>query len=374
MIIVLIAGSTSVDAQRKQKTASTSQSDAVTTEELADGLNHPWGMVFLPDGRLLLTERAGALRILDRNNKLSDPLEGVPEVFTSKQGGMLDVALDPDFERNGHIYLSFSEPEENGNASTALGRGKLEDNRLADFQVIFRQEPKVDGPNHFGGRIVFSPEGNIFLTTGERFKFQPAQEKDNHLGKIIHVKTDGSPVEGNPFASESNARPEIWSYGHRNIEAAAFDPATGRFWIAEMGPEGGDELNIIRKGKNYGWPVVSWGKHYNGKSIPDPTTRPEFEDAVLYWTPVISPSGMLFYDGELFPEFKGNMLIGGLTAKGLVRVEVNGEKAKEVGRIDLGERIRDVEQAPDGSIYVLTDKRNGSVLKLTPKAVDTASK
>src|SRR5690606_22961508 len=226
--------------------------------------------------------------------------------------------------------------------STALGRGKLEDNRLADFQVIFRQEPKVDGPNHFGGRIVFSPEGNIFLTTAERFKFQPAQEHDNHLGKIIHVTSDGSPVEGNPFASESNARPEIWSYGHRNIEAAAFDPATGRFWIAEMGPEGGDELNIIRKGKNYGWPVVSWGKHYNGKSIPDPTTRPEFEDAVLYWTPVISPSGMLFYDGELFPEFKGNMLIGGLTAKGLVRVEVNGEKAKEVGRIDLGERIRDV--------------------------------
>jgi glucose/arabinose dehydrogenase len=343
-----------------------SQENAVDIQEFASGLNHPWGMTFLPDGRLLVTEREGRLRILDKNKKLSKPLQGVPEVYHRGQGGLLDVALDPDFKNNGYVYLSFSEPGDNNTASTALGRGQLENDRLSDFSVIFRQEPKVDEKNHFGGRIVFS-SGAIFLTMGERFKFQPAQDNSNHLGTIVRLNRDGSAVKGNPFTGNEKGRAEIWSYGHRNIEAAAFDPSTGQLWVAEMGPEGGDELNLIEEGKNYGWPIVSWGRHYNGEAIPKPSTRPEFADAALHWTPVISPSGMEFYSGDLFPEYKGNMLIGGLSAEGLVRVQINNDKAKEIGRIDLGARIRDVEEAPDGSLYVLTDKANGQVLRLVPK-------
>jgi glucose/arabinose dehydrogenase len=345
------------------------QKNAVSVEELVSGLNHPWGMAFLPDGRLLVTERKGQLRILGKDNKLSEPLQGVPKVFARGQGGLLDVALDPDFESNQHIYLSFSEPGQNNTASTALGRGTLDNNQLTNFKVIFRQEPKVDGPNHFGGRIVFSPDGKIFLTLGERFKFKPAQDNSNHLGTIVRLNRDGSAADGNPFSGKADARAEIWSYGHRNVEAAAFDPATGKFWIAEMGPEGGDELNQPEKGKNYGWPVVSWGRHYDGKDIPDPPTRPDLADAKIHWTPVISPSGMEFYNDDLFPDLKGNMLIGGLSSQGLVRVELSGDQAKEVGRIDLNARIRDVEQAPDGSIYVLTDKRDGSVWKLVPNTL-----
>lgn len=365
LVAVLLAACTNGVGQNGNTTGDT-QGYEVEREELIDGLNHPWGMAFLPDGRLLVTEREGELRVMSSTSELSDPIEGVPEVSNKGQGGLLDVALDPAFDSNQYVYLSFSEPGEGDKASTALGRGKFDDNRLSDFEVIFRQKEKVAGENHFGGRIVFSPEGNIFLTLGERFKFDPAQDNANHLGTIVHLTRDGRAAEGNPFAGSQSGLPEIWSYGHRNIEAAAIDPATNKFWVAEMGPKGGDELNLSEAGKNYGWPVVSWGEHYDGKDIPDPDTRPEFADAIIHWTPVISPSGMVFYQGDLFSEFKGVMLIGGLTAKGIVCVEVNGEHAREVGRIDLGERIRDVEQAPDGSIYVLTDKDNGAVLKLTP--------
>lgn len=343
------------------------QTVQVNVENLADGLNHPWGMAFLPDGRLLVTERSGNLRILDKNNQLSEPLGGVPQVFNRGQGGLLDVVLDPDFENNKYVYLSYSEPGSNNTASTALGRGKLENDELIDFRVIFRQEPKVDGPNHFGGRIIFSPEGNIYLTMGERFKFDPAQDLSNHLGTIVRIKPDGSVPQDNPFVGQQDAEDEIWTYGNRNIEAAAIDPNTNTLWIAEMGPQGGDELNRIEAGNNYGWPVVSWGEHYDGGDIPNPPTRPEFADAVIHWTPVISPSGMIFYTGSMFPEWEGNALIGGLTAQGLVRVRINGTQAEEVGRVDLGARIRDVEQAPDGSVYVLTDQDDGNVWKLTPK-------
>lgn len=339
----------------------------IETTELAKGLNHPWGMAFLPDGRLLVTERSGDLRILDANNELSDAVEGVPEVFSQGQGGLLDVSIDPDFQNNRYVYLSFSEPGQEG-ASTALGRGVLENDRLNEFTVLFSQKPKVSGPNHFGGRIVFSPDGNyIFLTMGERFKFDPAQDRANHLGTIVRLSRDGAIPNDNPFAGQAGAAPEIWSYGHRNIEAAVFDP-DGKLWIAEMGPRGGDELNMPEAGKNYGWPLVSWGEHYDGEDIPDPSTRPEFTDAVLHWTPVISPSGMEYYNADLFPGLQGNLLIGGLSSQGIVRVKVSGNNAEEVGRIDLGARIRDVEQAPDGSIYVLTDEGNGKILKLTPPA------
>lgn len=338
----------------------------VEVVRLADGLVNPWGMVFLPDGRLLVTEREGRLRILFQDGTLGEPLAGIPEVFNQGQGGLLDVAIDPDFEENGYVYLSFAEPGEAGRASTALGRGRLADGALDGFEVIFRQEPKVEGPNHFGGRIVFSPDGFLFLTTGERFKFDPAQDLTNHLGTIVRLRPDGTVPDSNPFVGEADALPEIWSYGHRNVEAAIWHPQTDALWIGEMGPLGGDELNRIEKGANYGWPVVSWGRNYLGEPIPDPPTRPEFEDSAMQWTPVISPSGMALYDGELFPEWAGSVFLGSLSDQSLVRVAITGDGAEELERLPLGARIRDVTVAPDGSLYVATDESDGSILRLAP--------
>jgi aldose sugar dehydrogenase len=337
----------------------------IAVETVASGLEHPWGMAFLPDGRLLVTERPGRLRFLDKSGALSQPVHGTPEVYARGQGGLLDVALDPEFRSNRFVYLAYSEPGEDG-ASTAVGRGRLQGDRLEDFRVLFAQQPKVSGGNHFGARIVFSPEGHLYVTLGERFKFDPAQDLSNHLGTIVRLNRDGSLPPGNPFAKRPNARPEIWSYGHRNIQAAAFQPGTGTLWVAEMGPRGGDELNVPEPGKNYGWPVVSWGRHYDGRDIPDPPTRPEFADAVRHWTPAIAPSGMAFYTGDLFPRWRGNALIGGLTAQALIRLEIDGRTVRHEERIPLRARIRDVEQGPDGAVYVLTDERNGRLLRLTP--------
>ncbi|KAF0094822.1 MAG: glucose sorbosone dehydrogenase [Puniceicoccaceae bacterium 5H] len=337
----------------------------VSVKQITDGLNHPWGIEFLPDGRMLVTEREGQLRILDRNGKLSRPIQGTPRVFHHGQGGLLDVALDPDYAQNGWIYLSFSEPGQGG-ASTALGRGKLQDGRLEDFEVIFSQEPKIDGPNHFGGRIVFDGEGNLFLTLGERFQFDPAQDLSNHLGALIRIHPDGSVPEDNPFVDDADARDEIWSYGHRNVESAALHPDTGDLWIAEMGPLGGDELNQPEKGHNYGWPVVSWGYHYNGSKIAEPPTHPEFTDAVKHYSPVISPSGMVYYTGQGFPEWQDSFFIGSLSGRQLVRVEVDGHEVAHEERIPLPDRIRDVEQGPDGYLYVITDKENGAIWRLEP--------
>lgn len=275
------------------------------------------------------------------------------------------MALAPDFAENQQVYLSFAEPGEGG-ASTALGRGRLVADRLEDFQVIYRQEPKVTGTAHFGGRIVFRDDGTLFLTHGDRFRFDPAQDLSNHIGTIVRLNPDGSAPADNPFVDDPEARDEIWSYGHRNIEAAAIDPATGQLWEAEFGPRGGDELNRVEAGRNYGWPEVSWGEHYDGRDIPDPPTRPEFTRSAIHWTPVISPSGMVFYTGEAFPEWQGSILIGGLSSQSLVRVSVEGDEASEQERLDMGARIRDVEQGPDGSVYLLTDQADGNVWRLTP--------
>jgi glucose/arabinose dehydrogenase len=342
------------------------QAGPILVETVATGLVHPWGMAFLPDGRLLVTERPGQLRILHQDGRVSRRVAGTPEVVASGQGGMLDVALDPDFASNRLVYLSFSEPGAGG-ASTALGRGRFVDDRLDGFQVIFRQEPKVAGPNHFGSRIVFSPDGKLFLTTGERYKFEPAQDLSSHLGKIIRINRDGSIPPDNPMLQMRGARPEIWTYGHRNIQAAAINPQSGALWIAEMGPRGGDELNLAEPGRNYGWPLVSWGTHYDGTPIPLPSTRPDLADALKQWTPVISPSGMIFYTGDLFPAWRGNALIGSLSRRGLVRLVAGASNVVGEEIIPLGARIRDVAQGPDGAVYLLTDHQDGHVLRLRPQ-------
>jgi len=342
------------------------KSGKVVVEDLVGGLDHPWGMAFLPDGRLLVTERAGRLRILGADNKLSAPLAGVPEVYVRNQGGLLDVALDPDFTTNKTIWLSYAEPGGPG-GSSAFARATLGDTALSDVKVVFVQQPKVSGGGHYGGRIVFTKSGHVFLTTGDRQKLDPAQDLESHLGKLIRLNRDGTVPKDNPFIGRSDVKPEIWSYGHRNIQGAAIDPATGTLWTIEFGPKGGDELNRPEPGKNYGWPLVSWGNHYDGGDIPDPPTRPDLTDAVKYWNPVISPSGMIFYTGAKFPQWKGNLLISGLSSESLTRLKIEGNKVTEEERIAMGERIRDVEQAPDGSIYVATDESDGHIWRLSPQ-------
>ena len=339
----------------------------IQKQAIVDGdLVHPWGMAFLPDGRVLITERPGRLRILDTDGELSDAVQGTPTVFAQGQGGLLDVALDPDFEDNRYVYLSYARPGPEGSAATALGRGRFEGDSLASFEVLFTQEPYITGPNHFGSRIAFSPEGEVFLTMGERFQFDPAQNTGNHLGTVVRLNRDGSVPDDNPFVGDPGAQPEIWSYGHRNIESAAIDPQTGDLWVVEMGPLGGDELNRPEPGRNFGWPVVSWGINYDGTEIPDPPTRPEFADAARYWSPVISPSGMAFYTGAVFPEWTGSAFIGSLTRQGVVRVRIEGGEVVDEEVVPLGARIRDVEAGPDGYLYLLTDQDDGDLWRLAP--------
>jgi glucose/arabinose dehydrogenase len=332
--------------------------------KVARGLEFPWGLAFLPDGRMRVTERPGRLRIIDKDGKISEPLKGVPEVFAEQQGGLLDVAVDPKFTENGLVYLSYSERGQSG-AGTAVARGKLGEVGLENVEVIFRQKPKVDRGLHYGSRLVFAPDGKLFVTLGERFKFAPAQDLSTTLGKIVRINPDGSVPEDNPFVGQEGKLPEIYSYGHRNPQGAAIHPETGKLWETEFGPLGGDELNIIEPGKDYGWPLVSWGKHYDGKEIPDPPTRPEFTDAIKYWSPVISPSGITFYTGDKIPGWKGNLLIAGLSAQGIVRLTLDGDKVVDEERIPLKARIRDVVQGPDGAVYALTDKPDGSILRIT---------
>src|SRR5690606_35173610 len=348
-----------------QQTLIRTQAGALEVQTVADGFEHPWSIVFLPDGDMLVTERPGRLRRISPDGTTSPPLNGVPEVF-ARGGGLLDLALDPDFETTGLVYLSFAEPGDGG-ASTAVARGRLGEAGLGDVEVIFRQQPKVAHRNHFGGRLVFAPDGTLFVTLGERFQFDPAQNLSDHLGTIVRINPDGSVPDDNPFVDRDGALPEIWSYGHRNLEAAAIHPDTGDLWVAEMGPKGGDELNRPEAGRNYGWPLVSWGNHYDGRRIPDPPTRPELAGSAYQWTPVISPSGMVFNTGGEIAGWRGSMLIGGLSGKAIVRVEIAADgSAAEAERLELGVRIRDVEEGPDGAVYALTDEANGKILRFVP--------
>ena len=333
----------------------------------------PWAMVFLPDGRLMVTEMGGTLRLYDLDRDATGTISGVPAVVHAGQGGLGDVVLHPDYEANQIIYLSYAEAGDGGaGAAVARARLILDDNgggKLEDLEVIWRQVPKKSGDGHFGYRIAFDRDGMLWISSSERKEFDPAQDMDSNLGKIVRLNKDGSVPAGNPFEDKGGVSAEIWTLGHRNILGLAFD-AQGRLWSHEMGPMGGDELNLIEKGANYGYPIVSNGDHYDGTPIPDHDTRPEFRAPVITWSPVISPAGFIIYDGDLFPDWKGNGFIGGMSSQSLVRVEFDGDTAREAERFDMQRRIREVEQGPDGAIWVLEDGTRGGegwLLKLTPQ-------
>ena len=368
------------------------QSGDVRVEHLAR-LDNPWGMAYLPDGRLLVTEKPGRLRIY-ADGRLSDPIQGVPQVADRGQGGLLDVAVDPNFARNRLIYLSYAELAErqppgaretgdprfatyldmadNQLKGGAVARARLDGNRLRDVRVIWRQTPKTIGRGHFGGRLVFAPDGRLFITSGERMRFDPAQDLASNLGKISRINSDGSIPADNPFPAPNSrrGRSDVYTLGHRNPLSAAINPATGDLWILEMGPLGGDELNIIVVGRNYGWPRVSNGDNYDGSFIPDHNAHPkEYEMPTAAWNPVISPSGLVFYTSNRFPAWRGSVLAGGLSSQALIRLSMRGNKYTGEERIDMGKRIRDVAQAPDGAVMLLSDGPNGELLRLTPVVV-----
>ena len=362
----------SAAAAQNEPTVIKSEKTSIRVEVIATGLQNPWGLTFLPDGRALVTERPGRLRIIGNDNKLSEPVGGVPEVAAVGQGGLLDVALSPDFAKDNLVFLSFAEPRGAAGSSTSVARGKLVEKdgkaTLEDVKVIFRQEPARLGGFHFGSRLVFARDGNLFVTTGERNLKTPSQDLSNHIGKIIRITPNGEVPKDNPFVNNKDAKPEIWSYGHRNVQGAVLHPQTGKLWLTEHGPRGGDEINITEAGKNYGWPVIGYGIDYSGAKMHESTHKEGMEQPIHYWTPSIAPSGAMFYTGELFPEWKGNLFTGSLVFTSLYRIELNGEKVvKEEPLLEAaGDRIRDVRQAADGSIWLLTDARNGKVLRLTP--------
>lgn len=346
------------------------------TTEAVFTFDEPWAMAFLPDGRLLVTEQAGKLRVLDIGKRSAGEVSGVPAVVHAGQGGLGDVVLHPRFADNGLVYLSYAEAGEGDARGAAVARGKLAldadgGGALSGVEVIWRQVPKVTGGGHYGHRIAFSPDGaHLFVSSGERQKFDPAQDMQGNLGKIVRLDDDGSVPADNPFAAQGGVAAQVWTSGHRNPLGLAFD-AQGRLWNTEMGPRGGDELNLVSKGDNYGYPIVSNGDHYDGRDIPDHPTRPEFHAPAVSWNPSISPAGLLFYSGDVFPDWKGDAFIGGLSSQALVRVSFDGDRAREAARYDMGARIRDIEQGPDGGIWVLEDEdaddgSQGRLLKLVP--------
>jgi len=345
--------------------------DRVKPVTVAQGLVNPWSLAFLPDGRMLVTERPGRLRIVEKDGTLGAPLSGLPAIAVSGQCGLLDVALDPRFADNGLVYFSYAEPAggaEGGN-STAVARGKLTGSALTDVRTIFVQKPKVSSSAHCGGRLVFARDGRLFVTLGDRFsRKDDAQTLDNHLGKIVRIEPDGKVPADNPFVGRAGALPEIWSLGHRNVQGAAIHPATGELWESEHGPQGGDEINIVEAGKNYGWPLVTFGRNYvTGTRIGEEGPKPGFEQPLKTWVPTsIAPSGMAFLTSDRYPGWQGSLFIGALRGQALVRLTVDGRRVVGEQRLleDLKERIRDVRQGPDGWLYVLTDSSEGRIVRL----------
>jgi aldose sugar dehydrogenase len=341
----------------------------VVVETVARGLDHPWGLAFLPDGRMLVTERPGRLRIISANGQLSQALAGLPRIYARGQGGLLDVVPDPQFADNRTIYLSYAEDRGNGRAGTAVARARLNTagTGIEGLQAIFRQEPSYSGSNHWGSRLVFDRAGALFVTLGDRFDLRDqAQDPANHIGKIVRIKPEGGGAEDNP--KKPGWAPEVWSIGHRNVQGAALHPQTGELWTAEHGARGGDEINIPRKGLNYGWPVISYGVHYSGAKIGVGTRREGMEQPTFYWDPSIAPSGMAFYTGDKFPGWRGSLLVGALAGTLVARLELDGDKVVREERMlkDLRERIRDVREGPDGFVYLLTDSSEGRILRVRP--------
>lgn len=340
----------------------------VTAETVVGGLVNPWAIEFLPDGRALVTERPGRLRVLSTTGQLSAPVTGVPAVFAQGQGGLLDVAIDPQFTQNQRIYLSYAEPG-SGGAGTAVARARFTGTALVDVQVIYRQEPKLNGGGHYGARLVFDREGRLYITLGDRMNWRErAQDLAMGQGKVMRVNADGSVPVDNPFVGQANAQSTVWSYGHRNVQSAALHPETGALWTVEHGARGGDELNRPERGRNYGWPVITYGVDYSGARIGEGTAKAGMEQPVYYWDPVIAPSGMAFYTATTIPGWRGSVLIGSLSPGALVRLELtNGRVTREMRYLgELGERIRDVTVGPDGFVYLVTDSGNGRVLRVRP--------
>jgi aldose sugar dehydrogenase len=366
---VLSLLSTSCSASGQQKQAYQTSAGELRLTTVARGLDHPWGMAFLPDGRMLVTERPGRMRIVRPDGRLSAPLEGVPKVHARGQGGLLGVALDPDFEKNRRIYFSYAEPGEGG-AGTAVARARLGEGRLEDVSVIFRQRPKVDGSNHFGSRLVFGRDASLFVTLGERNQGERSQRLDEHLGKVVRVNPDGSVPRDNPFVGRSGALPETWSYGHRNIQGATLHPGTGDLWTVEHGAQGGDEVNTPRPGRNYGWPVITYGVDYGGGRIGEGTRKEGMEQPVHYWDPSIAPSGMVFYTGDRYPGWRGDLFVGSLKFGLVSRLDLDGARVVREERLfeDFDPRVRDIIQGPDGLFYLLTDESDGEIVRVEPAA------
>ncbi len=344
--------------------------DALDVETIATGLQHPWGVAFLPEGGYLVTERVGNLRRVGADGSVSAPIAGVPAVVAEGQGGLLDVALAPDFAQSRLVYLSYSEPGDGKLAGTAVARGRLEADRLADVEVIFRQQPKLDTRHHFGSRLVFTPDGYLFITMGDRGVRPTAQDLSSHMGTVARVRPDGSVPEDNPFVGREGAQPETWSYGHRNQQGAALNPWTGQLWTHEHGPRGGDEVNIPQAGRNYGWPIVTHGINYSGQPIPEAVGREQdgMEPPHHVWEVSPGVSGMAFYDDPRHPRWQRSLFVGALAQRQLIRLSLDGDRVVGEERLlgELQARIRDVRVGPDGALYLLTDDINGSLLRVAP--------
>jgi len=351
--------------------APASAQSGVGLETVAEGLSHPWSVAFLPDGGYLVTERDGILKHV-ASSGVQDVVEGTPEVFAQGQGGLLDVVLSPDFEADNTIFLTFSQGSPEG-AGTSLFKAELSDLgesgfALSNGETIFRGSNRAYGGRHFGSRLAFSPDGTLFMTLGDRGDGPRAQDPSDHTGSVLRLTADGDPAPGNPYLDQDQVKPEIWSIGHRNPQSASVNPATGALWIVEHGARGGDEINIPQAGKNYGWPVISYGRHYSGGKIGEGTEKEGMEQPIHYWDPSIAPSGMAFVTSERYPDWQGNLLVGALRGQHLARLELEGDRVRGEEKLlaDLGERIRDVRQAPDGYLYILTDSDNGRLIRLLP--------
>jgi aldose sugar dehydrogenase len=364
VVLALTTGSACA-SERPQKFDS--EHGAITVTEVARGLENPWALAFLPDGRMLVTERPGRMRVITKDGALSAPLANVPAVHARGQGGLLDVVLAPDFAESQRIWFCYAEPRDEANGTT-LAHARLADGALEQVTPVFRQMPAKNTNHHFGCRIVFTPDDHLFLVLGDRGSFRDfAQDLNSHLGKVIRLRLDGSVPDDNPFVERANAQPEIWSYGHRNAQGAVLHPQTGRLWLHEHGPQGGDEINVPQPGLNYGWPLITHGREYSGAKVGKGITEaPGMEQPVHYWTPSIAPSGMAFYTAKRFASWKDNLFVGSLKFGQLVRLELDGERITHEERLldGLNRRIRDVRQGPDGYLYLVTDETDGRVLRV----------